>query len=170
MNADAGRADSRESAKEQTRTMDCAGLSEGNTIIGPYRLIRQLGEGGMGVVYHAQQLQPIRRDVALKVIKPGMDSKQVIARFESERQALAMMDHLNIARVFEAGTTNAGLPYFLMELVDGIPITRYCDSKRLTVRERIDVFIPVCKAIQHARPKLLQELKPGTRVVSNTFD
>jgi serine/threonine protein kinase len=148
--------------------MDCVGLSEGNTIIGPYRLIRQLGEGGMGVVYHAQQLQPIRRDVALKIIKPGMDSRQVIARFESERQALAMMDHLNIARVFEAGTTNAGLPYFVMELVDGIPITRYCDSIRLTVRERIGVFIPVCKAIQHAHQKgiIHRDIKPSNILVS----
>jgi serine/threonine protein kinase len=100
----------------------------------------------MGVVYRAQQLKPIRRDVALKVIKPGMDSKQVIARFEGERQALAVMDHPNIAHVLDAGTTAAGLPYFAMELVDGIPIFRYCDSKRLTVNERIALFIPVCDA------------------------
>ena len=91
--------------------------------IGPYRLVRQIGEGGMGVVYHAQQLEPIRRDVALKVIKPGMDTKQVIARFENERQALAVMDHPNIAHVFDAGATSNGRPYFVMELVDGIPIT-----------------------------------------------
>src|SRR5215831_3255295 len=167
MNADAGRADSRESAKEQTRTMDCAGLSEGNTIIGPYRLIRQLGEGGMGIVYHAQQLQPIRRDVALKVIKPGMDSRQVIARFEGERQALAMMDHPNIARVFDAGTTAAGLPYFVMELVDGVPITRYCESKRLSILERIELFIPVCEAIQHAHQKgiIHRDIKPSNLLV-----
>ena len=101
--------------------------------IGPYKLIRPIGEGGMGVVYHAQQTQPLRRDVALKVIKPGMDSREVIARFESERQALALMDHPHIARVFDAGTTAEGRPYFAMELVDGVPITRYCDAKRLTV-------------------------------------
>jgi hypothetical protein len=123
-----------ESPEDATRSAQTSVVTLGGRI-GPYQLVRQLGEGGMGVVYHAQQLQPIRRDVALKVIKPGMDSKQVIARFESERQALAMMDHANIAHVFEAGTTSTGLPYFVMELVDGIPITRYCDSKRLTVRD-----------------------------------
>jgi serine/threonine protein kinase len=121
----------------------------------------------MGVVHHAQQLQPIRRDVALKVIKPGMDSKQVIARFESERQALAMMDHPNIARVIDAGTTTAGLPYFVMELVDGVPITRYCDSKRLTLRERIELLIPVCQAIQHAHQKgiIHRDVKPSNILV-----
>jgi eukaryotic-like serine/threonine-protein kinase len=102
------------------------GVFEGTpgSLIGPYKLMRQLGEGGMGVVYHAQQTHPLRRDVALKVIKPGMDSRQVIARFESERQALALMDHPHIARVFDAGATPEGRPYFAMELVDGIPITR----------------------------------------------
>jgi len=136
--------------------------------IGPYKLIRQLGEGGMGVVYWAQQLQPIRRRVALKIIKPGMDSKQVIARFESERQALAVMDHPNIAYVLDAGTTAAGLPYFVMELVDGIPITRYCDSKRLTVAQRIDLFIPVCRAIQHAHQKgvIHRDLKPSNILIA----
>ena len=121
----------------------------------------------MGVVYHAQQTQPIRRDVALKVIKPGMDSKQVIVRFDSERQALAMMDHTNIARVFDAGTTAAGLPYFVMELVDGAPITSYCDSKRLTLKERIELFIPVCQAIQHAHQKgiIHRDIKPSNVLV-----
>jgi tetratricopeptide (TPR) repeat protein len=135
--------------------------------VGPYRLVRQLGEGGMGVVYHAQQTQPIRRDVALKVIKPGMDSKQVIARFDSERQALAMMDHTNIAQVFDAGTTTGGLPYFVMELVEGAPITHYCDSKRLTLKERIDLFIPVCQAIQHAHQKgiIHRDIKPSNVLV-----
>ncbi len=135
--------------------------------IGSYRLIRILGEGGMGVVHHAQQLKPIRREVALKVIKPGMDSQQVISRFESERQALAMMDHANIARVFDAGTTAAGLPYFAMELVDGIPITRYCDSKRLTIKERVELFIPVCQAIQHAHQKgiIHRDIKPSNVLV-----
>jgi serine/threonine protein kinase/tetratricopeptide (TPR) repeat protein len=137
------------------------------TFIDAYKLIRQRGEGGMGIVYQAQQREPIRRDVALKVIKPGMDSKQVIARFEGERQALAMMDHGNIARVFDAGTTATGLPYFVMELVDGIPITRYCDSHRLTVKERIELFIPVCQAIQHAHQKgiIHRDIKPSNILV-----
>jgi serine/threonine protein kinase/tetratricopeptide (TPR) repeat protein len=135
--------------------------------VGPYRLLEQLGEGGMGVVWLAEQLHPIRREVALKVIKPGMDSKQVIARFESERQALALMDHANIARVFDAGATDSGLPYFAMELVKGVPITRYCDSRRMTVRERVDLFIPVCKAIQHAHQKgiIHRDLKPSNILV-----
>jgi non-specific serine/threonine protein kinase/serine/threonine-protein kinase len=139
-----------------------------DTLIGPYKLIRQIGEGGMGVVYHAQQTQPIRRDVALKVIKPGMDTKQVIARFETERQALAVMDHPNIAHVFEAGTTAQGRPYFVMELVDGVPITQYCDSKRLTVRERIELFIPVCGAIQHAHQKgiIHRDIKPSNILIT----
>jgi serine/threonine protein kinase len=117
-----------EHPEDPTQTIEAITGASG-TVIGSYRLIRQLGEGGMGVVYHAQQLQPIRREVALKIIKPGMDSKQVIARFESERQALAIMDHANIARVFDASATPTGRPYFVMELVDGVPITRYCDSK-----------------------------------------
>jgi serine/threonine protein kinase len=122
----------------------------------------------MGVVYRAQQLKPIRREVALKVIKPGMDSKQVIARFESERQALAVMEHPNIAHVLDAGTTAAGLPYFAMELVDGMPISRYCDSKRLTVNERIALFIPVCDAVQHAHQKgvIHRDLKPSNILVA----
>ena len=153
--------------EDPTRTIEMITGASG-AVIGPYRLIRQLGEGGMGVVYHAQQLQPIRRDVALKIIKPGMDSKQVIARFESERQALAIMDHANIARVFDAGTTSTGLPYFVMELVDGVPITRYCDSKRLTLRERIELFIPVCPAIQHAHQKgiIHRDIKPSNVLIA----
>ncbi len=136
--------------------------------IGPYQLIRLLGEGGMGAVYLARQTHPIRRDVALKIIKPGMDSRQVIARFESERQALAVMDHPNISRVLDAGQSDAGYPFFVMEFVDGIPITRYCDSKRLTLRERIELFIPVCKAIQHAHQKgiLHRDIKPSNVLVS----
>jgi serine/threonine protein kinase len=136
--------------------------------IGPYRLVRQIGEGGMGVVYHAQQLHPIRRDVALKVIKPGMDTKQVIARFETERQALAVMDHPHIARVFDAGTTSTGRPYFVMELVGGSAITQYCDTKRLTVRERIELFIPICQAIQHAHQKgvIHRDIKPSNILVT----
>ncbi|HEV3078139.1 MAG TPA: protein kinase, partial [Gemmataceae bacterium] len=113
-------------------------LTEGpGTVIGPYKLLQQIGEGGMGVVYMAEQQEPVRRKVALKIIKPGMDSQQVIARFEAERQALALMDHQNIARVLDAGTTASGRPYFVMELVHGVPITRFCDDNKLTPRERL---------------------------------
>ena len=137
--------------------------------IGPYRLIRKLGEGGMGVVFHAQQTEPIRRDVALKLIRPGMDSQQVIARFESERQALALMEHANIAYVLDAGTTEGGLPYFVMELVDGVPITRYCDEKRLSLRARIELFLLVCHAIQHAHQKgiIHRDIKPSNVLVKD---
>src|SRR5258707_332870 len=132
-------------------TVDLVPITEQpGTQIGPYKLLQQIGEGGMGTVYMAEQEQPVRRKVALKVIKPGMDSRQVIARFEAERQALAIMDHVNIARVLDAGTTEAGLPYFVMELVHGVPITKYCDDNHLTPRERLELFVPVCQAIQHA--------------------
>src|SRR5215471_4676069 len=120
---------------------------------GPYKTLRLLGRGGMGAVYLAEQQQPIRRLVALKVIKPGMDTREVIARFESERQALAMMDHPNIARVFDAGSGTDRRPYFAMEYVSGIPITEYCDQNRLTNRERLELFLPVCQAVQHAHQK-----------------
>jgi len=113
-------------------------------MVGPYKLLQQIGEGGMGTVFMAEQQHPVRRKVALKVIKPGMDSRQVITRFEAERQALALMDHVNIARVFDAGATDSGLPYFVMELVHGVPITKYCDDNHLTPRERLDLFVPVC--------------------------
>jgi serine/threonine protein kinase len=157
--------------EDSTRTIEMPGGAVGESI-GPYRLIRPLGEGGMGVVYHAQQMQPIRRDVALKIIKPGMDSRQVILRFESERQALAVMDHPNIARVFDAGTTASGLPYFAMELVNGVPITRYCDEKRLTIRERLALFVPVCQAIQHAHQKgiIHRDIKPSNILVADQED
>src|SRR5438128_12292302 len=108
------------------------------TIIGPYKLLEQIGEGGFGVVYMAEQQQPVRRKVALKIIKPGMATKQVVARFEAERQALALMDHTNIARVLDAGATDSGRPYLVMELVRGIPITRFCDDNRLTLLERLE--------------------------------
>src|SRR5271167_4749895 len=123
------------------------------TTIGRYKLLERLGEGGCGVVYVAEQTQPVRRRVALKVIKLGMDTKQVVARFEAERQALAMMDHPNIAKVLDAGTTETGRPYFVMELVRGIKITEYCDQNHLTTTERLDLFIKVCQAIQHAHQK-----------------
>jgi serine/threonine protein kinase len=138
------------------------------TRIGPYKLLQQIGEGGMGTVFMAEQTEPVRRRVALKVIKPGMDSGQVIARFEAERQALALMDHQNIARVFDAGTTPAGRPYFVMELVKGLPITRFCDDNHLTLRERLELFVSVCQAIQHAHQKgiIHRDLKPSNILVT----
>src|SRR5437764_9247850 len=120
------------------------------TVIGPYKLLQQIGEGGMGTVFMAEQTRPVQRKVALKVIKPGMDSGQVVARFEAERQALALMDHVNIARVLDAGATESGRPYFVMELVKGVPVTRYCDEHHLTPRQRLELFLPVCQAVQHA--------------------
>jgi eukaryotic-like serine/threonine-protein kinase len=137
------------------------------TLIGPYKLLEQIGEGGMGLVYMAEQQQPVRRLVALKIIKPGMDSKQVIARFEAERQALAMMDHPNIAKVHDAGTTETGRPFFVMELVRGVPLNEFCDQKRLTVRERLQLFIQVCHAVQHAHQKgiIHRDLKPTNVLV-----
>src|SRR5205085_427751 len=156
------------------------------TVIGRYKLLQQIGEGGMGVVFLAEQTEPVRRKVALKVIKPGMDSRQVIARFEAERQALAMMDHVNIARVLDAGTTgepgalatggspvahapgSPGRPYFVMELVHGVPITKYCDDNHLTPRQRLELFVPVCQAIQHAHQKgiIHRDIKPSSVMVT----
>ena len=138
------------------------------TVIGPYKLLQQIGEGGMGVVFMAKQAQPLQRTVAMKIIKPGMDTRQVIARFEAERQALAMMDHPNIARVFDAGTTESGRPYFVMELVKGVPITEYCDECNLTPRERLELFVSVCQAIQHAHQKgiIHRDLKPSNVMVT----
>ncbi len=138
------------------------------TMIGRYKLLKQIGEGGMGVVWMAEQTQPVQRKVALKVIKPGMDSRQVVARFEAERQALAVMDHVNIARVLDGGATEAGLPYFVMELVHGVPITKYCDDNHLTPRERLELFVPVCQAIQHAHQKgiIHRDIKPSNVMVT----
>jgi serine/threonine protein kinase/tetratricopeptide (TPR) repeat protein len=138
------------------------------TLIGPYKLQEQIGEGGMGLVFVADQEKPIRRRVALKVIKPGMDSRQVIARFEAERQALAMMDHPNIAHVLDAGTTDSGRPYFVMDLVKGVPITQYCDQHKLTTRQRLELFLSVCQAVQHAHQKgiIHRDLKPANVLVT----
>jgi eukaryotic-like serine/threonine-protein kinase len=175
-------------------TIDQPPLEKPGTMIGPYKLLQQIGEGGMGVVYMAEQTEPVQRKVALKVIKPGMDSRQVIARFEAERQALAMMDHVNIARVLDAGTTGEGArdwglgiraegfppapspqplapssrPYFVMELVNGVPITKYCDDNRLTPRQRLELFVPVCQAIQHAHQKgiIHRDIKPSNVMVT----
>jgi serine/threonine protein kinase/WD40 repeat protein len=144
-------------------------VSEGpGTLIGPYKLLQQIGEGGFGVVFLAEQRQPIHRRVALKIIKPGMDSRQVIARFEAERQALALMDHPNIARVLDAGATQAGRPFFVMELVRGLPITDYCDQHGLPVRQRLGLFFDVCQAIQHAHQKgiIHRDIKPSNVLVT----
>ena len=137
--------------------------------IGPYKLVQQIGEGGMGIVFMAEQQDPVRRTVAVKVIKAGMDSAQVIARFEAERQALALMDHPNIAKVLDANTTSNGQPYFVMELVKGIPITKYCDAQRLTLQQRLELFVPVCQAIQHAHQKgiIHRDIKPSNVLVAN---
>jgi serine/threonine-protein kinase len=141
------------------------------TIIGPYKLMEQIGEGGMGLVFVAEQQRPLRRRVALKVIKPGMDSRAVIARFEGERQALALMDHENIAKVLDAGATASGRPYFVMELVKGTPITEYCDQNRLALRERLALFVDVCAAVQHAHQKgiIHRDIKPSN-VLATSHD
>ncbi|MHC4113485.1 MAG: serine/threonine protein kinase, partial [Planctomycetota bacterium] len=131
--------------------------------IGPYKLLSILGEGGFGVVYLAERQRPVKRRVALKVIKPGMDTKQVIARFEAERQALALLEHPNIAHVFNAGTTDTGRPYFVMEYVKGVPIIEHCDRHKLTIEERLNLFLRVCEAIQHAHQKgiIHRDIKPS---------
>jgi serine/threonine protein kinase/WD40 repeat protein len=138
------------------------------TVIGPYKLLEHIGEGGMGIVWMAQQTDPIQRRVAVKVVKAGMDSKQVLARFEAERQALALMEHPNIAKVLDAGKTPSGRPYFVMELVKGQPITSYCDEKRLGVRARLELFGDVCRAVQHAHQKgiIHRDLKPSNVLVA----
>jgi eukaryotic-like serine/threonine-protein kinase len=133
-----------------------------------YKILEKVGEGGCGVVYVAEQTEPVRRRVALKVIKLGMDTKSVVARFEAERQVLAMMDHPNIAKVFDAGATETGRPYFVMELVRGMKITEYCDEKKLPTRERLDLFVQVCRAIQHAHQKgiIHRDIKPSNVLVT----
>jgi WD40 repeat protein/serine/threonine protein kinase len=153
-------------AVESTAAMPLAEAP--GTQIGPYKLLEQIGEGGFGVVFMALQERPVRRRVALKVIKPGMDTRQVIARFEAERQALALMEHPNIAKVLDAGATETGRPYFVMELVRGVPITNYCDQHQLTLRERLELFVTVCRAIQHAHQKgiIHRDIKPTNVLVT----
>ncbi|MHC4086691.1 MAG: serine/threonine protein kinase [Planctomycetota bacterium] len=150
-------------------TLDDSPLTEApGTVIGNYKLLEQIGEGGMAVVYMAEQEKPLRRRVALKIIKLGMDTKQVIARFEAERQALAVMDHPNIAKVFDAGTTETGRPYFVMELVRGVSISKYCDKNKLDTKERLDLFVQVCNAVQHAHQKgiIHRDIKPSNVMVT----
>jgi serine/threonine protein kinase len=151
-------------------------VEQAGTVIGPYKLLQQIGEGGMGVVWMAEQLEPVRRKVALKLIKPGMDSRQVVGRFEAERQALALMDHPNIAKVLDAGATGGepggvspGRPYFVMELVKGVPITTYCDENLLTPQERLQLLVPVCQAIQHAHQKgiIHRDIKPSNVLIAS---
>jgi serine/threonine protein kinase/WD40 repeat protein len=155
-------------AADANATTDHATDARPGTILGPYKLLHEIGEGGMGTVWMAEQTEPVRRRVALKVIKPGMDSRQVLARFEAERQALALMDHPNIAKVLDAGATENGRPYFVMELVKGQPITEFCDKNLLTTRERLDLFVCVCNAIQHAHQKgvIHRDVKPSNVLVA----
>ena len=137
--------------------------------LGPYHLLQPIGSGGMGEVWLAEQRQPVRRRVAIKLIKAGMDTREVVARFESERQALALMEHPNIAKVFEAGATPQGRPYFVMEYVTGLPITEYCDKHRMTLRERLALFVQVCEGVQHAHQKAIihRDLKPTNILVGD---
>jgi len=150
-------------------TLDAPAIIEGSgTVIGRYKLLEKIGEGGMAVVYMAEQQHPIHRRVALKIIKLGMDTKNVVARFEAERQALALMDHPNIAKVFDGGSTDTGRPYFVMELVRGVSITDYCDDNRLSTRQRLELFVQVCNAVQHAHQKgiIHRDIKPTNVMVT----
>jgi eukaryotic-like serine/threonine-protein kinase len=154
-------------ADRPTATLEDPITERPGAVLGPYKLLEQIGEGGFGVVFMAEQQQPVRRKVALKILKPGMDTKQVIARFEAERQALAILDHPNIAKVLDGGTTTSGRPYFVMDLVRGVPITDYCDHNHLTPRQRLELFIPICQAVQHAHQKgiIHRDLKPSNILV-----
>src|SRR5271169_6644120 len=149
-------------------TVDIPNVAAADDDFGRYHILRPLGEGGMGAVYLAEQREPIRRYVALKVVKLGMDTNQVLARFANERQALAVMDHPNIARILDAGATSRGRPYFVMEYIEGLPITQYCDGKRMTVGDRLDLFLAVCRAVQHAHQKgvIHRDLKPSNVLVT----
>jgi serine/threonine protein kinase len=168
LRADARAGDLLDLPEWSAATLDRPGVERPGAAIGPYVLVKEIGEGGMGVVWLAEQVHPVRRMVALKIIKPGMDSRRVIARFEAERQALALMDHPHIAKVFDAGATDCGRPYFIMELVEGVPITAYCDDHELPPRERLGLFLAVCGAVQHAHQKgiIHRDLKPSNVLVA----
>ena len=155
---------------ELAQTVDEPAGERPCTVIGAYKLLQQIGEGGMGTVWMAEQTQPVQRKVALKIIKAGLDSRHVLARFEAERQALALMDHPHIAKVLDGGATPEGRPYFVMELVKGQPITKYCDEHRLTPKERLELFVPVCQAIQHAHQKgiIHRDIKPTNILVGES--
>jgi serine/threonine-protein kinase len=155
-------------ARALAATVDEPITERPGTVIGPYKLLEPIGEGGFGVVFLAEQTQPVRRKVALKILKPGMDTRQVVARFEAERQALALMDHPNIAQVYDGGATATGRPYFIIELVKGVPITEFRDQNQLTPRQRLELFIPVCQAVQHAHQKgiIHRDLKPSNVMVT----
>lgn len=157
------------SSPSNCRDESTDGIAEDpGSMIGPYKLLQKLGEGGFGAVYLAEQSAPVRRRVALKIIKPGMDSREVIARFEAERQALAMMDHYNIAQVLDVGATDSGRPFFVMELVKGVPVTEYCDKNRLSIKQRLEIFLQVCHAVQHAHTKgiIHRDIKPSNVLVA----
>jgi serine/threonine protein kinase len=151
-----------------TRTGAPASSPADNVTFGPYRLLQRLGEGGMGEVWLAEQTRPVRRHVANKVVKAGMDTAQVLARFDAERQALALMDHAAIARIFDGGSTPEGRPYFAMEYVRGESITHYCDANRLSLRDRLELFLQLCDGVQHAHQKgiIHRDLKPSNVLVS----
>jgi serine/threonine protein kinase len=156
-------------AKPAPARADTSAADEASgAVVGRYKLLQKIGEGGMGVVYMAEQEEPVRRRVALKIIKLGMDTKLVVARFEAERQALALMDHPNIARVLDGGATETGRPYFVMELVQGVPITEFCDKNHLSTEQRLKLFVPVCQAIQSAHQKgiIHRDLKPTNILVT----
>ncbi|MHC4301417.1 MAG: tetratricopeptide repeat protein [Planctomycetota bacterium] len=172
--SDTGRENGRQSAKSAPKTTATFGdpVARVGGHIGPYKLLSTLGEGGFAIVYLAEQERPVRRRVALKIIKPGMDSREVIARFEAERQALALLDHPNIAHVFDAGTTEEGRPYFIMEHVNGMPVTEYCDSQKLSVSDRLGLFLHICEAVQHAHQKgiIHRDIKPSNILVASRED
>ncbi len=163
---DVGRSDF--AAAGQASVIDSITAAAGKIIGGRYKLLEQIGEGGFGIVFMADQLTPVRRRVALKIIKPGMDTRQVLARFDAERQALALMDHPGIARALDAGATDSGHPYFVMELVRGVPITDYCDQNSLAIHERLELFVNVCRAVQHAHQKgiIHRDIKPSNVLVT----
>ena len=153
---------------DQTARYASTSEQPGTIVAGRYKLLEEIGQGGMGTVWAAEQTIPVRRKVALKLIKAGMDSRAVVARFEAERQALAIMDHPNIAKVLDGGLTDSGRPYFVMEYVKGVPITEYCDATRLSVEERLNLFVQVCSALQHAHQKgiIHRDLKPSNILVA----